>query len=173
MVDSNLRLVVAVANKNTSRLSVVEDFADLLQDGNLGLRHAVDLFDWRKGYKFSTYATTWIFQFMTRMSDRNRHLMRFPIHAQNDLLTMFRKRDALTIKLGHEPTDEELCKALGWDKKKFTRVQQSTTVAWVTSLDQLLDGGDEDWESLVADPNMEGVPSVVEIPKFKEQHPAW
>ncbi len=151
LIESNLRLVVMVARKNVPGLSVVEDFADLLQDGTLGLMHAVDKFDWRNGYKFSTYATAWIYQFQTKMSDRNRHTARFPAHAEEDLYQIGKKREELAFKLGRDPTDKETRKALGWDKGKFSRMQGSLNIAKIGSLDQMADEDGDSLEAMVAD----------------------
>jgi DNA-directed RNA polymerase sigma subunit (sigma70/sigma32) len=147
LIRSNLRLVISIAGKY-SRRGV--QFLDLVQEGNIGLMHAVGKFDFRKGYKFSTYATWWVRQAIGRAASQQERTIRLPAHVHERVSRAARARAALLQRLRRAPTHEEIGAELGISLDRVRQIMQSARAT--VSLDQRVgEDGDLSLGDLIAD----------------------
>ncbi len=149
LVDANLRLVVNVAKRYATGGLPLQD---LIQEGSLGLMQAAERFDWRRGFKFSTYATWWIRQSVTRALSNNSRTIRLPVHVVEALRKIRRITPELALVYEREPTAAELGQALGMNSERVAEIVRAGRTTM--SLEQPVgEDGDESLADFVEDPN--------------------
>jgi RNA polymerase primary sigma factor len=165
LTDANLRLVVSVARRYSNR---GVPLIDLIQEGNLGLLRAVEKFDWRRGFKFSTYATWWIRQAVSRAIADDARTIRIPVHLYDVVNRMARISSQLHQELGREPTDEEVGAALEISAERVRELNQ--VIPHPVSLDGFV-GDDQDTRlsDVVADDNATNLEFAAEQRLLAEQ----
>ena len=151
LITANLRLVVSVAKKYTGH---GVPFIDLIQEGNAGLMRAADKFDWRRGFKFSTYATWWIRQAITRAIAEQSRTIRLPVHTHEKLAKAARLRRELQLQLGREPTVREVANELGISEEQLNELSRAARQP--VSLEMRIgDDGDTEIGDLIPDEEAE------------------
>ena len=129
LIQANLRLVVSIAKRYTGQGVL---FMDLVQEGSLGLIRAVDKYDYKKGFKFSTYATWWIKQAISRAISNNSRIIRLPIHMSEKIKHYKKLYIDLSKKLGREPEDEEILEITGYSQKMLDKIKHASRLETIS-----------------------------------------
>tara|TARA_E500000178_G_scaffold350411_1_gene409321 strand:- start:1192 stop:1809 length:618 start_codon:yes stop_codon:yes gene_type:complete len=153
MINSNLRLAISIAKKYYKSGCSMED---LIQESNIGLMKAVEKYDWRKGYKFSTYACWWIRQAVTRHISTHKSTVRIPSHAVSISKNIHKMVEEYEEEFGTVPTIEEICESLGVSEKMAKASLDSIKMRYLVSLDKEIsfhDGGTRTLADVIPDEN--------------------
>lgn len=154
LINANLRLVISVAKKYNSHTGI--GLADLIQEGNMGLMHAAKKFDFNKGFKFSTYATYWIKQYISRAIASQGNTIRIPVHIYEANNLINRTSRQMAQELGREPTDEEIYNRLNMSLAEYTSIVESCKS--LLSMDKTInEDEDSDLNELVGDSRTSGI----------------
>jgi RNA polymerase sigma factor (sigma-70 family) len=166
-IRANLRLVVSIAKRFSGQGMPL---LDMIQEGNLGLITAVERFDWRRGFKFSTYATWWIRQAIQRGIANKAYTVRLPIHVNDQVRRVMAKRLELTQKLGHDPTDVEIARGARVPVDRVPQLLRLGRNRRTASLQQPIgEMGDEELGSLIEDVAAESPYDAVEETMLREE----